>query len=153
MIAEELIRDSLQEIGQQAAEQPVQADELQTGIRYTNRIMRGVDYLGLGFTVLTSGSQEVTIPAYAEEWVVYKLAIRLAAQFPTTDQLPVIMQNEKEAWNNLLIQHITIPETSYPDTMPVGSGNQYSIYPDVIFYPLPDDAILAEDGGNILLED
>jgi hypothetical protein len=153
MKAEELIRDALQEIGQQAAEQPIQPDEVQTGIRYLNRIMRGVDYLGLGYTVITSGSQDVTIPAYAEEWAVFKLAIRLAAQFPSTDQLQIIMQNEREAWNNLLIQHISVPETEYPDTLPVGSGNERSIYQNDVFYPVSDDSILTESGDNILLED
>lgn len=152
MIAEEAIRDALQELGQQAAEQPIQADEMQTGIRYLNRLMRGVDFLGLGYTVITSSSQEVTIPAYAEEWVVFKLALRMASQFPPTDQIQIIAANEKQAWSNLLIQHQTLPEMKYDDRMPIGSGNEDGSYSEK-FYPPTDDSILTEGGDHILLED
>jgi len=151
MKAEELIRDALQELGQQAAEQPVQADEMATGIRYLNRLMRGVDYLGLGFTIITSGSQEVTIPAYAEEWVVFKLAIRMASQFPPTDQIQIISANERQAWSNLLAQHQELPQMRYDDRLPVGSGNDDGVYSDR-FYPPSADSILTESGDNILLE-
>jgi hypothetical protein len=152
MKAEELIRDALQELGQQAAEQPVQADEMQTGIRYLNRLMRGVDYLGLGFTVITSGSQEVSIPAYAEEWAVFKLAIRMASQFPPTDQIQIISANERQAWSNLLIQHLEIPQMRFDDRMPIGSGNEDGVYSDR-FYPTNGSSILTEGGDHILLED
>lgn len=152
MKAEELIRDALQELGVQAAEQSVDGDEMQTGIRYLNRLMRGVDYLGLGFTVITSGSQEVTIPAYAEEWAVFKLATRLAAQFPPTDQIMIIAENEREAWTNLLKQHQTLPCMQYPDTLPIGSGNTDGGVYDPVFYPPSEADILTEDGENILQE-
>jgi hypothetical protein len=152
MKAEELIRDALQELGQQAAEQPVQADEMATGIRYLNRLMRGVDHLGLGFTIITSGSQEVTIPAYAEEWAVFKLAIRMASQFPPTDQIQIISANERQAWSNLLAHHQELPQMRYDDRLPVGSGNEDGVYSDR-FYPPNESSILTESGDNILLED
>lgn len=150
MKAEELIRDSLQEIGVQAAEQPIRPDVMQTGIRYLNRLMYGVDYLGLGYTVVDSASDEVTIPPYAEEWAVFKLAIRLAPQFPPTDQLQAIMLNEREAWTNLLAQHQEAPVTKFTGTVPVGSGNQDMWWP--VFYPEDESNILTESGDNILLE-
>lgn len=152
MKAEELIRDALQELGVQAAEQPIDGDEMQTGIRYLNRMMRGVDYLGLGFSIITSGSQEVTIPAYAEEWAVFKLATRLASQFPPTDQIMIIAENEREAWVNLLKQHQVLPTTQYSPTMPVGSGNNDGGVYDDVFYPANDADILTEDGDHILQE-
>jgi hypothetical protein len=152
MTAEELIRDTLQEIGQQAAEQPVQPDEMQTGIRYLNRLMRGFEWLGLGYTVITSSSQTVTIPAYAEEWVVFKLALRLASQFPPTDQIQIIATNEKQAWTNLLQHHQALPEMSFDDRMPIGSGNEDGSYSEK-FYPPNENSILTEGGDNILLED
>lgn len=153
MKAEELIRDALQELGRQAAEQPISGDDTATGIRYINRMFRGVDYLGLGFTVITSASQTVTIPAYAEEWAVLKLATRLAAQYPPTDQVMIIAENEREAWANLLIQHQEAPVMSYPDTLPIGSGNTCGGVYDPVFYPTDEQNILTEDGDNILLED
>lgn len=152
MKAEDLIRDALQELGRQAAEQPVNPDDMATGIRYANRMFRGVDYLGLGFTVITSASQTVTIPPYSEEWAVFKLATRLAAQYPPTDQVQIIAANEREAWVNLLKQHQELPTTSFPCTLPVGSGNEgCGIYGNR-FYPCDDNHILTEDGDHILQE-
>jgi hypothetical protein len=152
MKAEELIRDALQELGQQAAEQPVQPDEMQTGIRYLNRLMRGVDHLGLGFTIITSSSQEVTIPAYAEEWAVFKLAIRMASQFPPTDQIQIISANERQAWSNLLAHHQELPQMRFDDRMPIGSGNEDGAYSER-FYPPNESSVLTESGDHILLED
>lgn len=153
MKAEELARDALQELGQQAAEQPVQPDEMQTAIRYMNRLARGVDYLGLGWTTITSGSQTVTIPAYAEEWFVFKLALRMAAQFPPTDQIMSIAANEREAWANLLLQHQSVDVYSYPATLPIGSGNYDNGCYGYTFYPETEDNILQENGNDILTED
>lgn len=154
MKAEELIRDALQEIGQQAAEQPVQPDEMATGIRYLNRLMLGVAYLGLGYTVITSNSQTVTIPTYAQEWAVLALAARLIPQFPSVDDSTKadIRENLKNAWNNLLLQNGAEPEMSYPYTLPVGSGNEDCLT-STRFYPEDDNNILQESGDDILLED
>ena len=153
MKAEVLVRDSLQEIGQQAAEQPVQPDELATGIRYFNRLMRGYAWLGLGFTTLVSGSDEVTIPAFAEDWAVCLLAKRLSTQFPSLpDSDKVTLDaNLKEAWNNMMLQVDVSLEQSYSYTLPVGSGNENRLFIDR-FYPEDDDNILQEDGNDILLE-
>lgn len=152
MKAEDLIRDALQELGAQSAEQPISGDEMATGIRYLNRLMRGVDYLGLGYTIVDSGSDEVTIPAYAEEWAVFKLATRLASQFPPTDQIQIIAANEREAWTNLLSQRQELPTTSYINTLPIGSGNTCGGVYDPVFYPPNDNDILTEDGDHILQE-
>lgn len=153
MKAEDLVRDALQEIGRQAAEQPVSGDDMATGIRYANRMFRGVDYLGLGFTELTSSSQTVTIPPYAEEWSIFKLATRLASQYPPTDQIQIIAANEREAWTNLLKQHQELPEMVLPGTLPIGSGNECDSVLSTRFYPEDDGSILTEDGDHILLED
>jgi len=152
MKAEELIRDALQELGRQAAEQPISGDDTATGIRYINRMFRGVDYLGLGFTVITSASQTVTIPAYAEEWAVFKLATRLASQYPPTDQIQIIAANERDAWSNLLNQHQELPVMQLPGTLPIGSGNECDSVLSTRFYPEDESSILTEDGDHILLE-
>ena len=152
MKAEDLIRDALQELGRQAAEQPVTGDDMATGIRYLNRMMLGVDYLGLGFTIITSGSQAVTIPTYAEEWAVFALAIRLAPQYPPTDQLANIEENKKSAWSNLLKQHQELPVMKLPNTLPIGSGNECDGVFSRRFFPECDSSILTEDGDHILQE-
>ena len=152
MKAEVLVRDALQEIGQQAAEQPVKPDEMATGIRYANRIASSYSDLGLGWTTITSASQEVTIPNWAEWWFVLRLAKALMPQFPSVDDSTKITldQNLKEAWQNLLDNQQDIPETTYPYTLPRGSGNEWVW--NSRFYPVDDNNILQENGDNILLE-
>lgn len=153
MRAEIVVRDALQEIGQQAAEQPVQSDEMATGIRNLNRLMSGYANLGLGYTILSSGSDEVTIPTYAEDWIILALAKRLSAQFPSlSDSDKISLDNNlKVAWNNLLENQQVISDCTYPSTLPIGSGNQ-GVFGNR-FYPIDDNNILAEDGDNILLEE
>ncbi len=153
MKVEECVRDALQEIGQQAAEQPVQPDEMATGIRYLNRMMLGIAYLGLGYTVVTSASNTMTIPTYAEEWVVLALAKRLIPQFPSVDPETKFTLNEnlKEAWNNLLKEAVQLESLTMPSTLPIGSGNEDCL--SARFYPEDDNNILQESGDNILLED
>lgn len=152
MKAETVVRDALQEIGQQAAEQPVKADEMATAIRYMNRFMFGFAYLGLGYTVVTSSSQEITIPDYAHEWLILGLAKRLIPSFPSVDDSTKadIRDNYNIAYNNLLLQNGQAPEMSFPSTLPVGSGNE-NCYGE-IFYPEDENNILQENGDNILLE-
>ena len=153
MKAADAVRDALQEIGQQAAEQPVKPDEMATGIRYLNRLMFSYTKLGLGYTVITSSSQEVTIPVWAEWWAVLMLAKALMPQFPSVDmETKVTLEdNLKTAWRNLLDNQQEAPVTTYPYTLPRGSGNE-SCW-NSRFYPEDDNNILQENGDNILLED
>lgn len=153
MKAADAVRDALQEIGQQAAEQPVKPDEMATGIRYLNRLMFSYTKLGLGYTVITSSSQEVTIPIWAEWWTVLMLAKALMPQFPSVDmETKVTLEdNLKTAWRNLLDNQQETPVTTYPNTLPRGSGNES--YWNGRFYPEDDNNILQENGDNILLED
>lgn len=153
MKASDAVRDALQEIGQQAAEQPVKADEMATGIRYANRIASSYTKLGLGYTTITSSSQEITIPPWAEWWFVLMLAKALMPQFPSVDDSTKVTleQNLKEAWKNLLDNQQETPVTTYPYTLPRGSGNEW-VWSNR-FYAEDDNNILQENGDNILLED
>lgn len=152
MNAETAVRDALQEIGQQAAEQPVKPDEMSTGIRYLNRLMQSYSRLGLGYTFITSSSQEVTVPIWAEWWTVLILAKALMPQFPSVDDSTKITldQNLKTAWKNLLDNQQELPTTQNPHALPIGSGNE-CIYGNR-FYCNDNDSILQENSDNILLE-
>lgn len=124
MKVEDAVRDAFSEIGQQASEQPIRAAQMSTAIRYLNRFMAAFAYLNLGYVPVDSSSDTIIVPAYAEEWVVLKLATKLAASFPSTEQLSVIAANEREAYNNLLIQQPRICSQDFPETLPLGSGNE-----------------------------
>lgn len=134
MKVEEVVRSALYLIGQQASEQPIEPPRMTMAMGFLNRIMSGVAYLDLDYVAVDSASDDVLIPAYAEEWVILKLAKRLAPIWPETTQLATINDDLRDAWNNLLKQHpqqelVTI---SRPSTLPTGSGNDASY--DLTFY-------------------
>ena len=117
-----IITDALQEILVQASEQPVEASEMQSGIRYLNRMMSEWDALGypLGFTVITNPSDLVTIPDGAINAVVLNLAIKLAQQYdePISQSLAMAARDGMQAVQNLSVE---AEPTLYPSTLPVGS--------------------------------
>lgn len=151
MNVEHWIRDALQELQVQAAEQPITNDQMATGIRYANRLMAGVDYLGLGYSVVSSSGDDVTIPPYAEEWAVSALAARMAPQFTPTETLVLVKQNEREAFRNLLLQHQELTPSSYPPTLPLGSGNHNCS--GARYYPGDGNSLTSETGQIIIAED
>ena len=152
MKAEDWIRDAYQELGVLASEQPITAAMTQTAIRYGNRFMQSYDYLGLGYSVIDSVSDEVTIPPYAEEWAVAALAARLAPQFGSFEGLMDIKLAADVAYTNML-KHITLDVSQTPPSyLPMGSGNQ-DLGCGSVFYPGAADGLeLTEDGGYTELE-
>lgn len=152
MKAEELIRDALQELGVQAAEQPITPDQIQTGIRYTNDMMEEYDYLNLGYSIIDSASDNITVPGYARTWMKKQLALHLAPQFTATSMVPLIAQQADRALDNLLLQSVEVGQMSMPGTLPVGSGNELWNDDGFHFYPEDPEAIEAEDGQTILTE-
>lgn len=150
MKAEDWIRDALQELGQQAAEQPLTNDQIQTGIRYANRLMRAKAPLGLGYTVIDSASDEITIPPYAEEWAVKALAVRLASQFAAFDGLADLKEEMREAFKDVLRNQPIDISMSMPEGLPIGSGNQQFCTP--AFYPADPDLELTETGDYVEVE-
>ena len=151
MKANELIRDSLQELGQLAAEQPITADQYATGIRYANRLGRNHAYLGLGYTILVSSSDTVTIPGYAEEWFVKALAVRMASQYGAFDGLDMLKMDERTAYNAMLRNVSFDYSQSMPSGLPVGVAVEQNYCVDA-FYPTDPDLILSESGGYIEVE-
>jgi hypothetical protein len=152
MKANELIRDSLQELGQLAAEQPITADQYATGIRYANRMFRKYAYLGLGFTILTNANETVTIPGYAEEWAVKQLGVTMASQYGVFDGLMDLKQDSRTAYNDMLRNIDFDYSNQMPSGLPVGLSVEENHCRDP-FYPPDDDLILNESGGYIGLED
>lgn len=151
MKASEWIRDSLQELGMLAAEQPVTADQFKTGIRYANRLMASYDSLGLGYTVIANANDEITIPPFAEEWAVYALALRMAGQYGPNENLGTVAANERTAYKQLLKHIDTDISCDYPSTLPVGSGNECHYGPR--FFPGNEDNLTTEQGDYLIAED
>lgn len=150
--AQQVINDALQEILVQASEQPIQPVDFQTARRYLNRMMATVPFTGLGYTQITEPLELVTIPDAALEGVIFNLAKRLLASYdmPLTTELAM---SAKEGLQEIRRLTVNILPTSMPCTLPIGSGNeQENTFNNRHFYPCPDDEILGEQGGSILLE-
>lgn len=150
--AETVIKDALQEILVQAAEQPLQAVDFEGAKRYLNRMMAITPYNGLGYTTVTYPLDPVTIPDAAIEGVIFNLAKRLLPKYdlPLTAEL---LQNAKTGLAEIRRVAIQILPAQRPCTLPIGSGNEDEYtYNDNHFYPCPGDELITERGGSILLE-
>jgi len=150
--AKDIINDSLQEMLVQAAEQPIEAVDFQTARRYLNRMMAMTPYNGLGYTQVTSPDDLVTVPDGALMGIVKNLTIYLLSTYdmPITSEL---MSTAKEGLKEIRKLAITVLPSSKPCTLPIGSGNEaINTSGSQHFYSCPDDEILTETGGSILLE-
>ena len=152
--AQSIINDALQTILVQASEQPIQAVDFQTARKYLNRMMAtfSAEGISLGYTVINLPTDLVTIPDGAIEGVIFNLAVRLLPTYdmPLTNELNINARESKAAMRNLAV--VILP-TSFPCTLPIGSGNEgYNNFGSDHFYPCAEDELLTESGGSILLE-
>jgi hypothetical protein len=152
--AQSVIDDTLQEIIVSASEQIVEPVDFSTALRYMNRMMATFDAEGiaLGYTQVTKASDAITIPLGAVEGLIFNLALRLTTQYdiPVAGTLAINARESKNAMRKL---SIFIRPTSPPCTLPIGSGNeQTNTFNSQKFYPCPEDELLTEQDGSLLLE-
>lgn len=150
--AREVINDSLQEMLVQAAEQPIEAVDFQTARRYLNRMMSMTPYNGLGYTQVANPDDLVTVPDGALMGIIKNLTIYLLSTYdmPITSEL---MATAKDGLKEIRRLAVTVLPTAMPCTLPIGSGNeQENTFNNQHFYPCPNDEVLTETGGSILLE-
>ena len=153
--AAEVARDILQELVVQGAESALSADEIQTTIRYMNRYMNklAADGINLGYTTVSDLGDPITIPAGAILGMIKNVAIQLTPQYdvPVSADLAMAANDALRTMRNLGVQ---LQEMAYPDTLPVGSGNEPSTYGlNDHFYPNRQNEIRTEDNQTILAED
>ena len=152
----QVLKAALQEILVQGSEAPLEADEYQDAIFALNNYMTALDANGvhLGYTVVDSLADEITVPAGAIQGIISNLAILLATQFNSTVS-PSLSAKAQMGLNAMRKLGITIAPMSYPGTLPIGSGNEgyWGGYcRGGHFYPDPVDTALTETGNNIALE-
>lgn len=152
--AQTIITSALQEILVQASEQPIEGDEFQDGVRYLNRMMAEFDAAGiaLGYTKVSDPDDAITVPDGAINGMIFNLAIRLAQSYDAAvSQTLAIAANESlVAMRNI---GVTMQQTQYGGTLPIGSGNEGDSYNWTHYYSGVSDDLLTETNGNILLED
>lgn len=150
--AESIIKDALLEIGVQDVDEAIQPSDIQTGIRYLNRFMTELDAQGyeLGYTLVNSANDDVTIPDGVISAVVTNLALRMTSQYGMQPS-PSLAMAASIGMKTIGRVSITIPPSEYPDILPRGSGNAtYDIGDN--FYPDADDLVEVESGGSIIIE-
>ena len=155
--AGDIIKDAFSEITVYGAEASVESVDAQFAIRYLNRMMASFDADGidLGYTEVSSFADDITVPAGAISGMVSQLAVNLWDAFSDGQLVPQALLaraiRDKNTMRNIAV---TIPATEYPDTLPIGSGNEGGTAISTShFYPDLESTILAETNGSIGLED
>lgn len=133
----EVVQDAMEEIGVKTAEIPLTNDELQAGIRRVNDMLAEWSDLGLtaGYVEVTNGPDVLNVDRNAISAIKYNLAIRLAPSLRAiiTPALAAIALDTKNA---LETSSVFIGPVAYPDTLPLGSGNECDpFYNDDRFFP------------------
>lgn len=120
-----IVEDAFEEIGVKTAEVELTGDELQSGIRRCNDMLTEWNDTGIivGYNEVLNGDDTVNIERNAIGAVKYSLALRLAPSFqkPITTALVTIANSTLEA---LMASSSDLSNIAYPDTLPLGSGNQ-----------------------------
>lgn len=120
-----IVEDAFEEIGVKTAEVELTGDELQSGIRRCNDMLLEWDDIGVivGYSEVLNGDDTVNVERNAIGAVKYNLAIRLAPSFqkPITAALATVAGSTLDV---LLASNTDLSNIAYPDTLPLGSGNQ-----------------------------
>jgi hypothetical protein len=149
---EQVAKASLGSILVQGSEAPLNPDDYQAFIFALNNYMTSLDADGiaLGYTVVSSLNDQVTIPIGALRGVIANMAIEVAPDYgaTVTEALALRAKQGMDAMRKL---GQSMGETRYPSTLPRGSGNYYE-YSTNPFYPDRESEILAEATGSIALE-
>ena len=153
--AAQVIKASLQKTLVQASEAPIEASEAQDFIFSMNNYMLALDADGvtLGYTSVSDLSDEITIPTGALRGLIYNMAIETAPEYggAVTNEIRIIADQGLKVMRKLG-QSMGI--TSYPSTLPIGSGNEgdFTFGSTTHFFPDAEAEILAETTGCISLE-
>ncbi len=154
--AADIIKSALQEILVQASEAPIEADEAQGAIKYLNRMMAkyAAEGINLGYTVISNLGDLVTIPDGAVDGVVSNLGVRLFPQYasPGSPPDPLLIQAARDGLDAMRDIAVTVGPTSFPSTLPIGSGNEWDNGWNDHFYTEDAAAVLTEQGGFISIE-
>ncbi len=153
--AAQVIKSALRKILVQESETDLEPDEYQDAIFAMNTYMLALDADGvkLGYTEVTNLADEITIPTGALRGLIYNLALECIDEYggQATQTVVKIANDGEKVMRKLGISKMY---TSYPSTLPIGSGNETDQgYRYSHFYSNEnEDVILAETTGAIALE-
>ena len=134
---EEFVKRALIKAGIRTAESPLSSDEIQDGLEQFNDMMAAMEpTLQLGFVPLENATDTVTIPREANAYIKAVLAVYFTSEYGRQAS-PTLTAEAANMYDLLLTATVTIPDVSYPSTLPLGSGNVNSDLDvfDHRFYP------------------
>ena len=153
--AAKVLKAALQRILVQASEADLEPDEYQDAIFAMNNLVLAWDAEGiqLGYTEILDLGDEVTVPVGALRGLIANVAIEVAPDYNGKISAGLVQAADAGLRAIRLIGQ-SITTTSYPYTLPVGSGNEGNQVRtrDDHFYPDLEAEILAETTGAIGLE-
>lgn len=142
----EIVTDALEDLVEQAAESPIEAPDAAGAIRYLNDLMADLEANGidLDYTVVSNLGETVTVVAGAMRGIKALLALDLCSKYdvPVSDALS---RRAGSGYKTLVNLAVSVSESNFPDTLPVGSGN-YSTTSET-FFP-EQDTEEAEDAED-----
>lgn len=150
--AAQVIKAALQKIIVQASEAELEPDEFEDTIFTMNNYMLDLDASGiaLGYTVVTTIGDEVTIPVGALRGLIYNLAIEAAPEFSGVVTAEV-REIARAGLNTMRKLGVSLGDMAFPSTLPRGTGNDLHHFVSR-YYPDLEAEILAETTGAIALE-
>ena len=120
---EEFVKRALIKAGIRTAESPLSSDEIQDGLEQFNDMMAAMEpTLQLGFVPLENATDTVTIPRGANAYVKAVLAVYFTSEYGRVAS-PMLTAEAANMYDLLLTAIVTIPDSSFPSTLPIGSGN------------------------------
>lgn len=150
--AAQLVKQIANRILVRESEAPIPADEAQDILFGINSYMaaQAANGINLGFTRLEDLGDTVTVPDGALMGIIANVAINMASQFGVSVS-PSLGEEARIGLAAMRKLGVSVAAMEYPDTLPVGSGNEGD-WDTQHFYPSADDTILTESGGSIGLE-
>lgn len=135
-----VIERALTKLGIRAAESPVTASEIQDGLDQLNDMLSSWENSGLvlGFQPLENASDTLRVPRHALAAIKANLAIFMAPEYGrvVSEALAAEASNTK---NELRISLVDMGEVNYPNTLPLGSGNECTDFNDQRYFPADQD--------------
>ena len=153
--ASQVAKSSLGWILVKDAVAPLNPSDVEDFMFAMNNYMLALDGEGvtLGYTPVSSPSDEVTVPATVLRGVIANMAVELAPSYDAV-VTPGLQQIAINGLKQMRIIGQSIGPTRYPSTLPIGSGNENDsgVLLNSHFYDQDIDLILAESTGYIGLE-
>lgn len=121
----QIVNSAAEKIGVKTAEIPLEADDYRVIFEEMNDMLSewADSNITPTFSDVTNSTDTVDVPRDAIGAVKSMLAVRIAPIFQKTIS-PGLATSASVAYNRLLASSVYIGPVAYPDTMPMGSGNE-----------------------------